>query len=61
MNPNMTDQPTRHSDRVRDRRIEQVVPLVSPAELLEELPLGPCEEDQVLRSRAEIARILPSA
>ncbi|MGZ5323267.1 MAG: 3-deoxy-7-phosphoheptulonate synthase [Solirubrobacterales bacterium] len=58
MNPNMTDQPTRHSDRVRDRRIEQVVPLISPAELLEELPLGPGEEDQVLRSRAEIARIL---
>jgi 3-deoxy-7-phosphoheptulonate synthase len=58
MNPHMTDQPTRHSDRVRDRRIEQVVPLVSPAELLEELPLGPEEEDQVLRSRAEIAGVL---
>jgi 3-deoxy-7-phosphoheptulonate synthase len=58
MTTEMTDQPTRHSDRVRDRRIEQVVPLVSPAELLEELPLGTGEEDQVLRSRAEIAGIL---
>jgi 3-deoxy-7-phosphoheptulonate synthase len=45
-------------DRVRDLRIQQVVPLVPPAEILAELPLGPSHEEQVLAGRAEVARIL---
>ncbi len=45
-------------DRVRDRRIEQVVPLVPPEDILEELPLGPAREEAVLRGRSEVARIL---
>ncbi len=57
MTIDMTDQ-TRHSDRVRDRRIKEVVPLVSPEQILEELPLSVEQEDTVLRQRAEIARVL---
>jgi 3-deoxy-7-phosphoheptulonate synthase len=47
-----------NADRVRDQRIAQVVPLVSPAQLLDDLPLGPDQADVVLRGRAEIADIL---
>jgi 3-deoxy-7-phosphoheptulonate synthase len=54
----MTDQQKTHSDRVRDRRIDQVVPLVPPAQILEELPLSTEQEDAVLRHRAEVAAIL---
>jgi 3-deoxy-7-phosphoheptulonate synthase len=48
----------RPGDRVRDRRIEQLVPLVTPAEMLDELPLAEELADVVLRGREEIARIL---
>jgi 3-deoxy-7-phosphoheptulonate synthase len=57
MTIDMTDQ-TRHSDRVRDLRIDQVVPLVSPEQILEELPLSGEQEDAVLAQRAEIASVL---
>jgi 3-deoxy-7-phosphoheptulonate synthase len=43
---------------VRDRRIEQVVPLATPALLLHEHPLPPERASDVTRSRAEITRIL---
>jgi 3-deoxy-7-phosphoheptulonate synthase len=43
---------------VRDRRIEQVVPLATPALLLHEHPLPPERAADVTRSRAEITRIL---
>ncbi len=46
------------SGRVRDRRIERVVELVSPAQILAELPLDPEQEDAVLGHRSEIAAIL---
>jgi 3-deoxy-7-phosphoheptulonate synthase len=49
---------TAHRSRVRDRRIERVVPLVPPAELLEELPLGEEREDVVVRGRSEVSGIL---
>jgi 3-deoxy-7-phosphoheptulonate synthase len=49
---------TGHPERVRDQRIEQVVPLVSPAQLLDDLPLSPEQTDVVLRGRAEVADIL---
>ena len=35
----MKELPRKHADRVRDQRIERVVELVSPAEMLEDLPL----------------------
>jgi 3-deoxy-7-phosphoheptulonate synthase len=48
----------RNLDRVRDRRIEQVVPLVTPALMLHDLPLLPEQEAVVLSGREEIACIL---
>ncbi len=58
MNFEMKELPRQHSDRVRDQRIERVVELVSPAEILEDLPLGTDREDAVLRHRAEVKSIL---
>jgi 3-deoxy-7-phosphoheptulonate synthase len=52
---------TGHPDRVRDQRIDQVVPLVSPQQLLDELPLGREQEEVVLRGRSEVADILRRA
>ena len=51
----MRDLSTEHSHRVRDRRIEQVVELMPPAQILDELPLAAEQEDAVLRHRAEVA------
>jgi 3-deoxy-7-phosphoheptulonate synthase len=45
-------------DQVRDRRIERVVELVSPAALLGELPLGEERGAAVVRDREQIAAIL---
>jgi hypothetical protein len=41
MNFKMKEIPRQQADRVRDQRIERVVELVSPAEILEDLPWGP--------------------
>jgi 3-deoxy-7-phosphoheptulonate synthase len=54
----MREIPTEHSNRVRDRRIERVVELMPPAQILDELPLSTQQEDAVLRHRAEVASIL---
>jgi 3-deoxy-7-phosphoheptulonate synthase len=54
----MTDLPTQHSNRVRDRRIDQVVELMPPVQILDDLPLTAAQEDAVLRHRAEVAAIL---
>ena len=48
----------REPDRVRDQRIEQIVPLLTPAEILDELPLDGERAEVVLRGRAEVERIL---
>jgi 3-deoxy-7-phosphoheptulonate synthase len=45
-------------DRVRDRRIEHVVPLVTPEVMLRERPMEPHQEETVVRGRREIAGIL---
>src|SRR5436190_7647152 len=45
-------------ERVRDRRIERVEPLVPPAVLLDELPLADDLAQVVLRGRAETHAIL---
>jgi 3-deoxy-7-phosphoheptulonate synthase len=60
MDIEMKDPDTRQSGsrRVRDRRIERVVELVPPAQILDQLPLDPAQEDAVLRHRAEIASVL---
>jgi 3-deoxy-7-phosphoheptulonate synthase len=58
MNFEMREIPRQHADRVRDQRIERVVELVSPAEILEDLPLGTEREDAVLAHRAEVKAIL---
>ena len=50
-----------HTDRVRDQRIEQVVSLLPPAQLLDELPLSREQEDVVIRGRSDIARIVDRA
>jgi 3-deoxy-7-phosphoheptulonate synthase len=54
----MTDQPTQHSNRVRDRRIDQVVELMPPVQILDDLPLTATQEEAVLRHREEVAAIL---
>src|SRR6266550_625885 len=54
----MKELPRQQSDRVRDQRIERVVELVSPAEILQDLPLGPKREDAVLAHRAEVKSVL---
>ena len=41
-----------------DTRILGYEPLLSPAALLEELPLGPAESDMVERSRSEVRAVL---
>jgi 3-deoxy-7-phosphoheptulonate synthase len=48
----------RHPEQVRDQRIEQVIPLLTPALVLHQLPLGPEQTDVVLRGREEISAIL---
>jgi 3-deoxy-7-phosphoheptulonate synthase len=45
-------------DRVRDQRIERIEELVSPAKLLEELPLGEERERAVVRGRGEVGNVL---
>ena len=58
MNLNMKDLPTQRSGRVRDQRIGRVVELVTPAEILDDLPLSPDQEEAVLARRAAVADIL---
>ena len=58
MNFEMKEIPRQPADRVRDQRIERVVELVAPAEILEDVPLGREREDAVLAHRAEVKSIL---
>src|SRR4029079_812336 len=54
----MKELPRQHADRVRDQRIERVVELVSPAEILDDLPLDSGREDAVLGHRSEVKAVL---
>ena len=54
----MTFTGTERSDSVRDRRIERLVPLAAPRELIEELPLTDAHVDVLLRGRSEVQAIL---
>jgi 3-deoxy-7-phosphoheptulonate synthase len=58
MNFEMKDLPRQHSDRIRDTRIERVIELVPPAQILDDLPLDPDLEDAVIRHRSEVAAVL---
>ena len=49
---------TERQERVRDQRIADVVELVPPAQILDELPLSREQEDAVLQGRSDVARIL---
>src|ERR687884_1266211 len=53
--------PTRHLQQVRDLRIERTVPVITPAQLLEELPLSDEQAEVVLRGRDEIGAVLDRA
>ncbi|MGH2867948.1 MAG: 3-deoxy-7-phosphoheptulonate synthase [Solirubrobacteraceae bacterium] len=46
------------SDAVRDRRIERLVPLAAPRELIEELPLADAHAAVLTRGRAEVSAVL---
>jgi 3-deoxy-7-phosphoheptulonate synthase len=48
----------KHLDDVRDRRIEQVIPLLAPSLIFEELRLIGAPAEVVLRGRSQTARIL---
>src|SRR5947208_7959637 len=54
----MRDLPIEESNRVRDRRIERIVELIPPAQIIDDLPLSVELESAVLRHRAEVAGIL---
>ena len=47
-----------HPERVRDQRIDRVVPLAPPTEILGDLPLTAEHEATILRGRSEIVDIL---
>ena len=49
---------TRHLDDIRDQRIARVVPLVTPAMMLHQLPLTDEQADVVVRGRREAKAIL---
>jgi 3-deoxy-7-phosphoheptulonate synthase len=46
------------SDAVRDRRIERLVPLSAPRQLIDELPLTEAQADVLVRGRDEVQAVL---
>jgi 3-deoxy-7-phosphoheptulonate synthase len=58
MNFEMKEIPRQHAGPVRDVRIERVVELVPPAEMIADLPLGTQREDAVLGHRGGVKAIL---
>ncbi len=57
MNPPLSTE----RDGIRDRRIDEIVALARPTELLAELPLPPAGAELVIRSREEVTAILERA
>ncbi len=57
----MTEGVTTGRDHVRDQRIERAVPLVTPHELLSEMPLGPERAKAVVRGREQVSAVLDGA
>src|SRR5215212_2429960 len=54
----MSTAPTGHDSSLHDRRIERIVPLATPAELLREQPLSAEDAEFVVGSRDEVGAIL---
>jgi len=54
----MSTAPTGQDSTLHDLRIEEIVPLATPEELLKEEPLSPDLADFVVRSRAEVRSII---
>jgi 3-deoxy-7-phosphoheptulonate synthase len=57
----MTEGVTTGRDHVRDQRIERAIPLVTPAQLLADLPLGEQREAAVVRGRQQVSAVLDGA
>jgi len=57
----MKELPRQDTGRVRDRRIERVVELAPPTQILDDLPLNNEREEAVLRHRSEVAAVLDRA
>jgi 3-deoxy-7-phosphoheptulonate synthase len=49
---------TERSDAVRDQRIDRLVPLAAPRELIGELPLTDAHVDVLVRGRGEVQAVL---
>ncbi len=49
---------TERSESVRDQRIDRLVPLVAPCELIEELPVSDAHAEVLLRGRSDVQAIL---
>ena len=54
----MATSPVNASDALRDQRIERLESLVSPQQLLSELPLTEAQAEVVLRGRAQTNAVL---
>jgi 3-deoxy-7-phosphoheptulonate synthase len=52
---------TQARDRVRDQRIAQIVELISPAKLFDELPLGDERAAAVVRGREQVVGVLDAS
>jgi 3-deoxy-7-phosphoheptulonate synthase len=52
---------TRHLEGLRDQRIAQVVPLLTPALMLHQLPLSERQAEVVLAGRTDVTRVLDGA
>jgi 3-deoxy-7-phosphoheptulonate synthase len=53
----MVDPPTR-TGRIRDQRIERLVPLAAPREVMDEIPLSDVHAEVLLRGRADVQGVL---
>ena len=54
----MTTGPTTRAGRIRDQRIDHIIPLASPRELREEMPVSDVHAEVLLRGRADVAGVL---
>ena len=54
----MSSRPSARIGRIRDQRIERLVPLAAPSELMEELPLSDAHAEVLLRGRAEVQDVI---
>jgi 3-deoxy-7-phosphoheptulonate synthase len=54
----MSTGPTTRAGRIRDQRIDHVVPLSSPRELMEEMPVSDVHAEVLLRGRADVSGVL---